>query len=183
MTGGGGAAGRAAALRREFDSQFARATQEAPKTDDFLLVRSGGLPYALRLAQLGGVAKARFVAAAPTRRREFLGLVGIRGTIVGVYGMATLLGGEQEALSLPWIALSSGSDPVALAFERFDAFVRVEGASVRDDARPDTPGRFVRGVLQTASEARPIVDLASMFAAVRRSVGAVDSPDSPRRNP
>ncbi len=179
MTTGGGPIGRAAALRREFDAQFASVAPEAPRTEDYLLVQSGGLPYALRLAQLGGIAKARYVAAAPARRREFLGLVGIRGAIVGVYGMATLLGGDDEALTLPWLALSKEGDPVALAFEQLDSFVRVDNASVHDDARPDASGRFVHGVLRTASWARPIVDLGSVFAAVR----SIDAVDSPRRNP
>lgn len=182
MTAGGGPVGRAAALRREFDSQFARLARETSETDDYLLVQSGGLPYALRLAQLGGVAKVaegQVVAAAPARRREFLGLVGVRGTVVGVYGMATLLGGDDRAHRCPWLALSSGSHPVALAFDQLDAFVRVDRQSVHDDVSPDAPGRFVRGVLQTASTARPIVDLAKIFAVVRRA----DAVDSPRRNP
>jgi purine-binding chemotaxis protein CheW len=171
---------RAATLRREFDAQFASPPRESPETVDFLLVQIGGRPYAMRLAELGGIAKAGIVARAPTRRPELLGLAGIRGRVVGVYALATLLGGADEHRPAAWLALSAGSEPVALAFERLDAFVRVPRSSVHDEAGPDAPGPFVRGVLETEGALRPVLDIARMFAAVRRST---DAAGSPRRNP
>jgi purine-binding chemotaxis protein CheW len=176
---------RAAALRREFDAQFAGAPRAIPDTEDFLLVRVGARPYALRLVQLGGIAKGRVLVSAPARSPGFLGLAGIRGMVVGVYGMATLLSGEERASSTPWLALSGGDDPVALAFEQLDAFARVESSSVHDDADGDAPGRLTRGVLKTPLAARPVVDLVRMFAVVRRSDGAAGSQAavSRRRDP
>jgi chemotaxis signal transduction protein len=170
---------RAAVLRREFDAQFAAAPRATPASEDFLLVRVAGRPYALRLAQLGGIAKGRVVVPAPARAPAFLGLVGIRGMVVGAYGMATLLTGEGHSPSTLWLALSGGDHPVALAFEQLDAFVRVDRSSVHDDAEQDAPGRLTRGVLKTALAARPIVDLKRMFDTVRRSDGA----GSHRRDP
>jgi chemotaxis signal transduction protein len=166
---------RAAALRREFDAQFAGVPRATPDTEDFLLVRIAARPYALRLAQLGGIAKGRALVPAPARSPGFLGLVGIRGMVVGVYGMATLLAGEERASSTPWLALSGGHEPIALAFEQLDAFARVERSSVHDDADGDAPGRLTRGVLVTPLATRPVVELTRMFAVVRRSDGAAGS--------
>jgi chemotaxis signal transduction protein len=166
---------RAATLRREFDAQFAAAPRESSESEDFLLVRIAGRPYALRLAQLGGVAKGRLLVPAPARSPAFLGLIGIRGMVVGAYAMATLLTGEERSSSTTWLALSGGDELVALAFEQLDAFARVDRSSVHDDVGGDAPGRLTRGVLQTVLAARPIVDLKRMFAAVRRSDGVADS--------
>ena len=171
---------RAAALRFEFDAQFGAAPRDTRECEDFLLVQAGGLPYALRLAQVGGVTKSTVLAPAPSRRPELLGLAGFRGRILCVYGMATLLGGAEDAGSNSWLALSGGDDSIAVAFEKLEAFARVDRARVHVDSVAESGQSLLKGVVETEPAARPVVDLARMFAVVRRSA---DSVGPGRRDP
>jgi chemotaxis signal transduction protein len=159
---------RAAGLRRAFDAQFAeRPAVRAADLEDFLLVGVSGLPYALRLSEIAGVAKSPTLCAVPTRRRELLGLTGIRGKAVCVYGLAAVLGLPETGGPEAWLALGPGDDVVAVAFERLDGFVRVAASNTVDAAGGEQP--LVRGVLRGDAMARPIVDLGRVFALARRS--------------
>jgi chemotaxis signal transduction protein len=162
------ALGRAAALREAFDDVFSRAPMVATEaTEDFLLVHVGSVPHALRLSEFAGVAKDRPFVPAPSRRPELLGLAAMRGTVVCVYSMARLLGLPDQGVWGPWLALSTGRDPVAWAFGHVERFLRADRTDVHP-GRPAEATRLVNGILRLGSTARPIVDLPSMLEAVQR---------------
>jgi chemotaxis signal transduction protein len=167
---------RAASLRQSFDQAFARPPASAPEeADDFLLVRVSGQSYALQVSEIGGVAKGRSVFRIPTRRAELLGLAGIRGMVIYVYSLAMLLGLAEDATSISWLALNVGSDPVAVAFQQLDGFVRVRRSDVHSEEIPDAAGRLVRRVIKMESIVRPVVDLQRIFNAARRTAGGAGS--------
>jgi chemotaxis signal transduction protein len=162
---------RAEALRLEFDRAFAAkpATRE-DAVDDLLLIRISSVSFALRVSEIGGVAKDRVVVPVPSGRPELLGLAGIRGTVICVYDMAALLGLAKGGAAPPWLALGNDADPVGLAFHALEGFVRAPRSEIHEESAASTT-HFVKGVLKAASLVRPIVDVRSMLDAIQRNAG------------
>src|SRR4051812_7736160 len=80
-------------LKRAFDGSFAAAPQRRDAdTEDFLAIRLGCDPYALRLREIGGLFADRRISALPSGIVELLGIAGFRGTILPVYDLRMLLG-------------------------------------------------------------------------------------------
>jgi purine-binding chemotaxis protein CheW len=139
-------ANRASALRREFDAAFAEAARdEKAGLIDFLSIRVAGDAYAVRLADVLGLHADRKVVRVPTRTRELLGVAGFRGVIAPVYDLRVLLGYPVSAAhsteAAPrWLILARGASPVALAFDRFEAQLRVEQSAVSQSSEPEQRG-------------------------------------------
>jgi chemotaxis signal transduction protein len=163
---------RAARLRDAFDGGFALPPQvEVVESDDFLLLRAAGAPYAMRVAEIAGIAARKTVVPVPSGRPELLGLAGIRGALVCVYSLSRLLGqaGAEQAVWLALLALDD-AEPVALAFDELEGFLRVPRALVLEQPASRADAR-VRSLVQAGSTPRPVIDL-STIAAVIQSAGA-----------
>jgi chemotaxis signal transduction protein len=168
---------RAAQLRDLFDQSFRSAPAESVlPTEDFLLIRVADLPYAMRVSQVSAVAAHRRVVPVPSRRADLLGLAGIRGGLVCVFDLATLLG-HAPGSAANWLAMCGDTEPVGLAFEELEVFARAARADVHDDA-PGAKG-LVGGVVRTGPIARPIVDLDAIAEVIRGRAGAAGDTRSP----
>ncbi len=156
--------GRAETLRREFDEAFARVAgrQDTP-VEDLLAIRVSGDPYALRLAECAGLFVDRTVTPLPTPVPELLGLAGFRATLVPVYDLRALLG-YPRGESPRWMVSATGRAVVALAFDAFEAHVRVESASLVAD---DTPAqRHAPRLARLPGGARPLLSVPSLLEAI-----------------
>jgi len=164
--------GRAEALRRAFDRSFAEAPPVAGEpAEDFLAIRLGSEPYAVRLPEVVGLYADRQVVALPSPLPELLGIVGIRGSTRPVYDLAALLGHSAGAAGR-WLLLTGTTEVIALAFTAFDGYVR---SRRRDVARPDgiPPGQQpLRDVVRVGDGIRPIIHLASLVEALTQRVRA-----------
>jgi chemotaxis signal transduction protein len=159
-------------LRQAFDSTFA--SLPAPSVDsdeDFLAVRVGGDPYALRSVDIKGIVPSRKVVPLPSRRPELLGLVGHRGSLVSVYSLAALLGYIIESTGTPWLALVGSSDPIGLGFQEFEAFLRVRSADIHHAEEPTGDRHNQREVVRVGNLSRPIIDIRSMLGALDSRAG------------
>jgi chemotaxis signal transduction protein len=156
----------AGALAHEFDQSFA-APVRAPlaEMDDWLALRAGGDPHALRLAELAGLCADRPIVPLPARPPELLGIAGIRNALVPVFDLAVLLG-YPAAPAPRWLVLVRGPQRVALAFETFEGHVRLPRDRVTSDAGSSVR-RHLRGALH-ADAVRPIIDVASLLEAIAR---------------
>jgi hypothetical protein len=95
-------------LRRAFDDAFGASPRGAPEaTVDLLAVRIAGDPYAFDARGLVSLAPCPNVVPVPSRRPGLVGLVGVRGTLVPVYGLGVLLGYEPSRAPAPWLALAA----------------------------------------------------------------------------
>ncbi len=120
---------RARRLREAFDRSFAEPLDRAaPPTTDFLGVRLGGEPWAVRLAQAGALHVDRPLAPLPSPDRLVLGLVSLRGALHTVFDLRAMLGLSTAAPPRWLIALRGGG--AAFAFDGFDGLLRVENASI-----------------------------------------------------
>ncbi|HEY8088280.1 MAG TPA: chemotaxis protein CheW [Polyangiaceae bacterium] len=164
MTAKGGLAGRATELRRSFDRSFADPPRAAVAVlEDLLTIRVAGDPYALCLAECAGLFADRKVTPLPTTVPELLGLAGSRGALVPVYDLGALLGYPRDA-SRRWLVTTAGSAVVGLAFDEFEAHVRIDHDAVAED---DSPARrHADRVAHLPDGARRVLRVASILDSI-----------------
>ena len=157
----------ATALRRAFDRSFAEPPPAGLAVlEDFLAIRMVGAAYAVRLPEIAGLHAGRKIVPIPRTEPELLGIVGLRGTVVPVFDLRVLLGCPEGA-DLRWLMLARAPQPVPLAFEQFEGFVRIAGA-------PEpalTTSRHISGAVLLAGVPRPIIDMASLLETIAKRKG------------
>ncbi|HWB76977.1 MAG TPA: chemotaxis protein CheW [Nannocystaceae bacterium] len=154
-------------LRRAFDEAFARPAQEVgTKADELLAVRFADDHYLLPLRELTGLLADRRIVALPTRNPKFLGVVGIRGTVLPVWDLGALLGQPTAERAPRWLAMAS-TPRVGLAFGRFDGHVRLPHG-VLTTAPDRDAGAHVRAVVRMHDAVHRIVDIPSILAAIEQ---------------
>lgn len=162
---------RAAELRRAFDRAFAEAPAHvSTRVEDFLAIRVGPDPYAVRLAEISGLYADRRVTSLPSAVSELLGITGVRGAIVPVYDLRVLLGypaGEESR----WL-LVAAEKAVGLAFDTFDGHLRIPKATSAPEQPAQDTRPFIRGVLTMGHVSRPVVNVASLLEAIKRRARA-----------
>lgn len=163
------------ALRREFDATFARPLREAGEDiHELLAIRVADKPYALRIAELGGVSAHHRVTRVPSAQAALRGLVGLRGALVPVFDLALLLG-EPVANETPrWLALSRGDQPLALAFATVEGHLPV----VTSELMAGDGGReLVEQVIRGPTGLRPVVSLGKVVSLLRGPAGLETQPE------
>lgn len=155
---------RAEELRREFDRSFMEpVSQGAAETIPFVGIHLGGEPYALRVADIGGLHGHVVIVPCPTPLPELIGLAGFRGALVPVYDLAALFG--HPASAGRWLALAADRT-VAYAFDEFDAQFRALPDAVNADQRPD--GRaHIKSTVRHGGGLWPIIDLPALTTTIK----------------
>lgn len=163
---------RAPALRSAFDRTFSEPPALAAAiTEDLLAVSISGDAYALRVSELSGLVSNRKVVAVPTRALHLLGVAGVRGALVPVYGLAGLLGYDAARSPAPWLALCGRQDPVALAFEQLEGFLRVPRADLYPVGIELSKQHVAEGV-RAGGVTRRVVDTRSVLTALQAGAGS-----------
>jgi chemotaxis signal transduction protein len=156
---------RALEMRATFDRSFAEPprTEEAPLRD-FLGVRVGTDPYAIRLADISGLFADRPVTPLASDDPTFLGIAGVRGAVVPVYDLGAFLGYPPGA-ARRWLLLI-GRAALGLAFEAFEGHLRLPQAALAAQVGEGRSGVFVQEVLHAVGSVRPIVQVAAILQAI-----------------
>jgi chemotaxis signal transduction protein len=165
---------RRATMRQLFDSAFARpVTAVTESFADLLAVRVGGDPYALRLRDITGLHVDLDIVPVPSPAQHLLGIAALRGTMAPVYDLAGLLG-YPPARRSRWIVMTGSEHSVGLAFESFDAHVRVSETQMDSKAPIESPQAraFAHGVVDAAAALRPILQIAVLIQSIGESVHA-----------
>ena len=160
--------GTAEELRREFDAAFAApSVARSTEVASFLALRIGDDEYALRIEEIRGFSAARKILRLPSATHALLGLAGIRGVVLSVFSLRSLMGYARADERPRWFVLCGAAAPIALAFDDFDGYLEVP----RSDVRPaGQPGRtHVREMLQTGSALRGVIALASLTKTIEES--------------
>ena len=144
------------ALEREFDATFARPLEErATDLVDLLSIRVAGQPYALRVADIAGIAAGRRITRVPSPDPAFSGLVGIRGAVFAVHDLAALLGLPARTNDARWVALAAGDAEIALAFDEVEGHLRLPPSAL--GTNDGSPTSFCEQALHADGELRPII--------------------------
>lgn len=151
-------------LRESFDRGFATplSVRDGARAD-FLTIRVGGDPYALRLSELLALSADKKIVAMPSRAHAVLGLAGFRGAITPVFDLGRLLG-YPPADAPRWIALAGERTQIGLAFELFEAHLRLSDATLLRESESDRAG--VRGAVRDGALTRPILHLPTLLSMI-----------------
>lgn len=150
-------------LRHAFDRTFAETPRiDAVPHDDFLAITIAGDPYAMRLSEVAGLYPGRRITWLPGSVPPLLGLAGLRGALIPVYDLRSLLG-YPKASPPRWLTVLVDAQ-VVVGFEQFDGHVRVARRAVAE-AGASRP-QLVREVVHTDGLVRPIIHLPSVLDAI-----------------
>jgi chemotaxis signal transduction protein len=162
----------AADLRHAFDRSFALPpTQASEDVEDLLAIRVAGDPYAIRLRDIAGIIAGRRVVPIPAVTLDLLGLAGIHGGVVSVFGLASILGYGAAPGSPRWMILCGVADPIALAFSDFEGYVRLPTSSLHADETLRAPRHYVNQIARTEAGPRAIISIPLIVATIRNRVG------------
>jgi purine-binding chemotaxis protein CheW len=165
---------RAKALRTAFDDAFTRPAlhRQGDAVVDLLAITVAGTPYALRLDEVSGVASDRKLIPVPSPVDELLGVVSLRGEVVPVYALATLLGHARGGATR-WLAVcTEGELHAALAFDSLDGHLRAPREVLHEiGAGSEAAHDHVRTVAHLDGAARAVISVPSLFAAIRKRCG------------
>lgn len=159
-------------LRQAFDRSFALPPpQAAQELEDLLAISVAGDSYAIRLAEIAGIVAGRTVIAVPATTSHLLGLAGIRGEIVPVFGLASILG-YRLALDAPrWVILCAGAETIALAFGDLEGYLRIPKSSLYENEKLGSTRRHVSRVASTATGVRAVISVPLVLADIQNQVG------------
>ena len=155
-------AGRGAkALREAFDAAFVEPPSAGPRPDELplLVLRAGAARVAVRVLETGGLVAPGRIEPVPSGRRELLGVTGVRGALLPVYGLARLLGIEDAGEVLRWLLLAGGEARVGLAFGALEGYRRVARAAVEPAG---AAAGAVREVVQIEGASLPVVSIPAL---------------------
>lgn len=154
----------AEALRRAFDETFAAAPGERRREDvPLLLVRAGAARVGIRALETAGLVTPGRIEPVPSRRRELLGVTGLRGALLPVYGLARLLGLDDGGEAPRWVLLAGGAARVGLACGALEAYRRV---SPRELEPASAPSGALREVAQLADGPLPVASVPALLHAI-----------------
>jgi purine-binding chemotaxis protein CheW len=165
---------KATQLRQTFDRMFSLPPSLASlEVEDLLTISVAGAPYAIRLLEIAEIFTERKVVSVPTVTPDFLGLAGIRGGIVPVFGLSSILGIGPDPGSQRWMILCGSEEPIALAFSDFEGYLRLPASALHADETFSTTRDHVKYVNQVASTpdgVRAVISIPLIMAAIRNRI-------------
>lgn len=131
--------GRARTMRTEFDSGFAEAPgQVVLDTENVLMIRVAGEERVITLGEVAGVVVRPPITAVPTEHPAMIGIVSDRGAVAAAWDLGQLLGSGPE--NPRWLVIPTVEKGVAITFEHFAGFRRVDTEQIDADRRLSLAG-------------------------------------------
>lgn len=151
--------------------------------DRFLTFRSSGRLYAVAAHKVAEVVRMTALARVPQAPKSLLGLANLRGVVVPVAGMRSLLGRSEIAASdQSRLVVLGGAVPVALAVDEVASLVTVDARKINSDEvelSAETDERL-EGIFQSDAGVTKILNIEALLAqafprerAARKSSGMV----------
>ncbi|MDB6013550.1 MAG: cheW3-2 [Gammaproteobacteria bacterium] len=162
-------AAKAAELRNAFDGARALPflSEVREQIENLLALRVAGDAFAIRLSEISGLATDRKLVAFPSPVPELLGVAAIRGRLVPVYSLAALLGYSAPGTPGRWLVLCGTEEPVGLAINDFEGYVRVPLSQVYAAEQKDDVTAHVKYVVRTADTVRDVVSIPHIMEIIK----------------
>jgi purine-binding chemotaxis protein CheW len=166
---------RVESIRRAFDQAFAAPPPVGRSEEERLLgLGVGGDAFAIRLADIRGLVPAPGIVAVPGPEAALLGIAGLRGALLPIYGLAVLLGYPAPTEAPRWVVIVIVDDgvPVGLAFDRFEGYLQIERAALvaREGASGGADATI--GTVQTSQGGRAVIDVGRLLPRAGAGSGA-----------
>lgn len=160
------AARRLAQLRRDFDQAFTDPHQdEAEDVENLLAIRLQEDLYGLSTREIAAVERAGSVVPLPSRSQGLIGIVGRRGAILPVYGLASLLGYERSREAPRWLVVCGEGGTLALAVSELEGYVQVAKGNFHPPDRD--PRKHVHRFARVGETVRAIISVPSILEAIQ----------------
>jgi len=161
-------------LRQAFDLSFALPPALASQdVEDLLTIRVAGNPYAIRLLDIAEIVTGRKIVPVPAVTPNLLGLAGIHGGIVPVFGLSSILGYGPDPGTPRWMLLCGTEEPIALAFSHFEGYLRLPTSAFHADENIRANSeqvKYVNQVLSTPDGARAVISMPLIMANIRNRI-------------
>jgi chemotaxis signal transduction protein len=162
-------ANRADELRSAFDRSFA----ESPKTvvadiENYLGIGLADDFYMIHLAEVRGLFADKKIVPLPSQASACLGVAGLRGDIVPVHCLRTILGYASDDAAPRWLILANA--PIALTFDRFEGYLQISKSAVAS-SKDASPRGHVLATAPIAGGPCPILSLQSIIDTVTQQTG------------
>ena len=152
-------------LRRDFDNGFALPPRERNgEALDLLALRVGADSYAVRVAEIKGVSATRGASNVPSLDAELEGLVGIRGVLVPLFGLASLLGCTERGQASRWFLLVGEGEQLGLGFQALDGYLKCSTAALSPATETGRPGVCVPEVLSLGDRVLPVISIPRLIS-------------------
>ena len=164
----------AAQLQQAFDNTFALPPSlTSPEVEDLLTIQVAGDPYAIRLFDIAEIVSGRRVVSVPAGTPHLLGLAGIHGGIVPVFGLSSLLGYGPDPGPPQWMILCGSEDPIALAFSDFEGYLQLPRSALYADEKfrnTQENVKYVNQVASTPNGVRAVISISLIVATIRNRI-------------
>jgi chemotaxis signal transduction protein len=152
-------------LQVAFDRSYIEPAAPRPaEPEDLLAIDVAGHPYALRVRELLGMYVERRITPLPAAPAELLGLAAVRGELVAVYDLASLLGYSRA--EAPRYLIVGRGRAVAFAFATLHGHVRVAPGDIATAERAREP--WLSQVVREPGRTRPIIELSGISSAIEQ---------------
>jgi chemotaxis signal transduction protein len=123
---------KAAELRDAFDRERALpfAAGGTEQGENLILIRVSEDAYVVRTSEISGLVADRKIVGFPSPISELVGIAAVRGVLLPVYSLAALLGYAADREATRWLALCGREELFALAFSRFEGYLRVTSGQI-----------------------------------------------------
>lgn len=161
---------KAAELRNAFDRARALPflSEVRERIENLLVLRVSGDAFAIRLGEISGLATDRKIIALPSPIPELLGIAAIRSRLVPVFSLAALLGYSAPATPGRWLVLCGTEEPVGLAINDFEGYLRVPLSRVHAAGQKDDVSARVVHVVRTDDLVRNVVSIPALLEIIQR---------------
>ena len=164
----------AAQLQQAFDNTFALPPSlTSPEVEDLLTIQVAGDPYAIRLFDIAEIVSGRRVVSVPAGTPHLLGLAGIHGGIVPVFGLSSLLGYGPDPGPPQWMILCGSEDPIALAFSDCEGYLQLPRSALYADENfrnTQENVKYVNQVASTPNGVRAVISISLIVATIRNRI-------------
>ena len=160
---------KAMELRNAFDRARALPflSEVRERIENLLVLRVSGDAFAIRLGEISGLATDRKTIAFPSPIPELLGVAAIRSRLVPVFSLAALLGYSAPATPGRWLVLCATEEPVGLAINDFEGYLRVPLSRVYAAGQKDESLR-IKHVVRTDDMVRDVVSIPALLEIIQR---------------
>lgn len=160
-------------MREEFDRSFSLPMQATPsQAADLLAIRLRGDGFALRAREISGLAKSRKIIPLPGAHPALLGITGLRGTLMPVWDLGSLLGYVGQAGGTRWLVLGQGNHPWALAFDGFDGYFRLLESEIQPGSGREAEAGYARESCVFGGCGRLLVSLPTLLDTIKTFSGS-----------
>jgi len=158
-------------LRRTFDERFARPPDDGTGVDEpLLLLRAGDRIWALQPRETAGLLRCPPITPVPTRAAGFLGLAGVRSTIVAVNDLGVVAGDAEPADRPGWMVLCGPHRDVGLAFDELLGHVEAPPEAFREVEDSEGAARGAE-VVELSHGSCPVLSVPRILGRLERRDG------------